>query len=236
MKGDRERAYLLHRRDYRESSFLLEFLTQESGYVRLLARGARRGQRAIAGILQPFQPLLIAWRGTSELPSLTLCEPQGSPSAVAGERIYSGFYVNEVTCRMAYRHEIDPNVFHAYEAVLTAITSMSDSERDLRIYEMHLLRAAGLGLLLDRCGTQTLLDPDETYGYEVDSGPLLGHEAANTVRIKGKTLLSMKCEDFTDPVTLREAKHLMRFVLRNYLGAKPLASRTLYADYQRQMR
>lgn len=225
--GELEPGYLLHRRDYRETSFIVEFLTR-SGYQRLISRGARRGKNAIAGILQPFLPLTIAWRGSSELPTLTLCEPSGNQLGLSGELMYCGFYVNEITSRMAYRHEIGAGLFPAYEATLRRLAAASDIERTLRVYEKRLLEAAGIGLLLEHSKTGAPLEPDGDYAYSLESGPALGPANGAEFRVSGRTLIALQREEFDDISTRREAKWLMREVLRSHLGAKPLSSRALF--------
>ncbi|MCC6202139.1 MAG: DNA repair protein RecO [Gammaproteobacteria bacterium] len=232
MTGEPEPGYLLHRRDYRETSFIVEFLTQ-SGHVRLIARGARRGRNPIAGILQPFSPLALTWRGSSELPTLTLCEPRGNPIGLTGKIMYSGFYLNEITSRLAYRHEIGPDLYPAYENALAGLAAATDIERSLRIYEKRLLAAAGLALLLEQARTGASVEPERAYGYSVDSGPVPAGIDADAPTVSGRTLLALQREEFDDATTRHEAKLLMRHVLRCHIGTKPLASRALFASIRR---
>jgi DNA repair protein RecO (recombination protein O) len=65
-------AYLLHARDYRDTCLLVELLTEQGGRVGAVARGARRSRRGYSqrAILQPFQPLWVAWGGRGELKNL----------------------------------------------------------------------------------------------------------------------------------------------------------------------
>ena len=51
----------------------------------------------------------------------------------------------------------------------------------------------------------------------------------------GQTLLAIAEERFNDNDVLREAKQLMRFVLTQYVGTKPLASRELYYAHLKNM-
>ncbi|HSB96610.1 MAG TPA: recombination protein O N-terminal domain-containing protein, partial [Spongiibacteraceae bacterium] len=66
-------AYVLHTRDFRDSSLLIELFTPEQGRVAAVARGvkaARRGSGMQRALLQPFQPLWIAVQGRGELKNL----------------------------------------------------------------------------------------------------------------------------------------------------------------------
>ena len=69
-----DEAYVLHRRAYRETSFLLEIFSKSHGRVSLIARGARKERSQTQGLLQPFIPLLLSWAGSGELMTLTQVE------------------------------------------------------------------------------------------------------------------------------------------------------------------
>ena len=45
--------------------------------------------------------------------------------------------------------------------------------------------------------------------------------------MRGETLIAFAADRLEDASTLREVKRLMRYVLRRYLGDRPLVSRTL---------
>ena len=61
-----QRAFVLHSRPWSETSLMLDVFTEESGRVRLVAKGARSKRSTLKGALQPFTPLLAtlwrAWR------------------------------------------------------------------------------------------------------------------------------------------------------------------------------
>jgi DNA repair protein RecO (recombination protein O) len=67
MRIHQQPAYVLHHRDYSETSLLLEVFTAHHGRIGLIAKGARRASSRMRGILKPFQRLLIGWSGKGEL-------------------------------------------------------------------------------------------------------------------------------------------------------------------------
>jgi DNA repair protein RecO (recombination protein O) len=81
MRTDWHPAFLLHRRNYQESSYIVEMLSSRHGRVALIAKGAARpptkGGGGRAAALQPFQMLNVAWAGRGELPVLTGVESVG---------------------------------------------------------------------------------------------------------------------------------------------------------------
>ena len=67
-------AFILHGRDFRDTSRLLDVFTQDFGRVSLVAKGARSSRSKLQGILQPFSPLVISWSGKGEVQTLTVAE------------------------------------------------------------------------------------------------------------------------------------------------------------------
>ncbi|STQ09918.1 DNA recombination and repair protein RecO [Enterobacter cloacae] len=58
-----QRAFVLHSRPWSETSLMLDVFTEESGRVRLVAKGARSKRSNLKGALQPFTPLLVRFGG-----------------------------------------------------------------------------------------------------------------------------------------------------------------------------
>ncbi len=62
-----QRAFVLHSRPWSETSLMLDVFTEESGRVRLVAKGARSKRSNLKGALQPFTPLLVRFGGRGEV-------------------------------------------------------------------------------------------------------------------------------------------------------------------------
>ena len=91
-----EAAFLLHHYPWRDSSRILEFFTRTHGRVSVFARAARRGGSSLPAALQPFGELLVSWSARGEAGQLTGAERVHTPSFLAGDRLMSGFYANEL--------------------------------------------------------------------------------------------------------------------------------------------
>lgn len=65
-----QRAFVLHSRPWSETSLMLDVFTEESGRVRLVAKGARSKRSTLKGALQPFTPLLLRFGGRGEVKTL----------------------------------------------------------------------------------------------------------------------------------------------------------------------
>ena len=131
-------AFILHRRPFSDSSFLLEVLSLEHGRQPVMARGARRPRTRFAQ-LQPFQPLWLGWRGRGEIKSLSHAEPRGAAFRLVEKRLFCGLYLNELVMRMAPRGEPFERLFWIYEEALAALHERAPMEALLRDFELQLL-------------------------------------------------------------------------------------------------
>ena len=68
---EQQASYILHRRAYRETSYILDVYSLYYGRISIIAKGATRGKYNFSALLQTFQPLLLSWSGRSNLKTLT---------------------------------------------------------------------------------------------------------------------------------------------------------------------
>ena len=234
MRFQQQPAFVLHQRDYSETSLLLEAFTLNHGRIGLIAKGARRPSSRLRGVLKPFQQLLISWSGRGELAVLTGAETDGPDTALEGPALYCGFYMNEVLMRLLHRHDPHAVLFDAYQATLRQLRWDGSNEAVLRIFEKILLRELGYGLVLDRdIGDRSPIDDAAMYDYVFDRGPVRLthpdlHRPSEGVRVRGASLVALARESPSDPAILRDAKTLMRAALARHLGERPLHSRKLF--------
>lgn len=230
MRVYQQPAFVLHTSAYRETSLLVEAYSRNHGRIGLIAKGARRAKTGLRPVLNPFQPLLLGWSGKGDLATLTGAEPVETTPPLIGEALYCGFYMNELLMRLMHRHDPHERLFDAYQTALTRLQDSNRQDAALRVFEKHLLQELGYGLVLDHVvGTKTALDPNALYDYLPERGPLPadGREPEG-VLIHGRSLLALAAEQFQGALELKEIKHLMRCLLAQHLGGKPLRSRELF--------
>ncbi len=144
-----EPAYLLVQRPYRETSQLLEAFSAGHGRLGLVARGARGPRSRLRGLLQPFTPLLLSWTESGELGTLTGAESGGAAPTLLGERVFHGWYLNELLIlKLLQRHDAHPRLYQDYVAALGELGG-KQAEAALRIFEKRLLIELGYALPLD---------------------------------------------------------------------------------------
>jgi len=208
----------------------------QEGRITLVIRGARANKKNRRQILiQPFQKILLGWYGKGEMGTVSRIEPSGISYPLQGRRLISGFYINELVLRLLHRHESHMKLFQAYENALKSLSDGACEQATLRIFEKIILESVGFGLVLDHdINTMEMIRDDMVYQYQIESGPSQATdntEDKHVIKIHGQTLSSLKNEIFADPVTLTEARKLMRRIISTVLGPKPLASRALYQSY-----
>lgn len=224
-----EPACVIHRRDYQNTSLLLELFTPHEGRLPAIAKGAKSGRASRAALLQPFTPLLVSVRGRGEIKQLVKVEPDGRRHELQGERLYCGFYLNELLMRLLERRDPYPGLFHHYMQTLELLAGNTSADRTLRDFEVVMLQELGYGLLLDQTAdTGEAVMADQRYHYEIEQGPLILSKGTHEQSIHGRTLLSLHNGEPLDQQAASEAKRLLRRVLAFYLGDKPLKSRELF--------
>ena len=224
-----EVCYVLHRRAYRETSLLVEAFSRSHGRVGLVARGVRQKRSRWAGLLEPFHPLWLSWRGRGEMGTLTSVEAQTRVEMLRGRRLYAAFYINELLLRLLARNDPHPELFDGYDASIQSLAADDSEDATLRIFEKRLLASIGYGVITDfdvESGEE--IQPDKEYAYVPDLGPTSA-VTGNGCRVSGEVLLSLARERFDDEAALLQSKHLMRSLLAQHLGNRPLETRVLYA-------
>ena len=96
MNNDWLEGYVLHRRPYRETSYIVDFFSLQAGRVSAVAKGVRNSKTDRKSLLQPFRPLRFQLSGKSELKNLRQIEAGGAVIMLAGTSLFCGMYLNEV--------------------------------------------------------------------------------------------------------------------------------------------
>ena len=220
-------AFVLHTRKYRDTSLLVDLLTKQHGRMTVVARGVRSVKSCWSGILTPFLPLLVTFRGRTDLRTLQQAEVDGLGYSLEGEVLLSGFYLNELLIKLLPLHEAYPKIYQVYQATLIALAGSQPLEVGLRLFEKCLIANLGYGLELGRTTTDEVLSPHEEYRFEFGSG-FSKARSDHVENFLGKSILALHVGSLTSIDELRDAKRLLRIVLTRLLGNKQLKSRELF--------
>lgn len=222
-----EPAYVLARRPYRDTSLLLEVFTRDHGRVGLIARGARGPKSKLRGLLQDFTPLLLGWSAGGELGTLHGAEAAGPAVPLSGERVFHGWYLNELLMRLLPRQDAHAALFETYAVSLQRLGGDADEGLEaLRLFEKNLLGEIGYALELPDD-----LDADASYRFEPGAG-LLPALPGTAGSYRGASLIALRDEQLATPAVRGDARRLLQAALAVQLGDKPLQTPRLL----RQMR
>ena len=223
-----EPAFLLHHYAWRDSSRILELLTRSHGRVSVFARAARRGGSSLPAALQPFGELLVSWTARGEAGQLNGAERVRAPAMLAGDRLMSAFYANELLIRLLPRQDPHPALFDAYAALLERLHDpLAPPARGLRLFEKRLLEELGWGLNLESEAASGLaVEETRSYRYRVDGGAeIVDGVADGSLIFSGASLLSLAREELADERSLSDARRLLKAALDQCLDGRPLRTR-----------
>ena len=224
-------AWVLHARPYRDTSLLLEALTDEHGRVGLVARGVRGPKGRWRGLLQPLQPLLLSWSGRGELGTVTGCEAAGPAVALRDEPLLSAWYLNEVLLRVLQRNDPQPAIFSIYGVALAALAAGPAPAAPLRLFEKRLLDALGWGPAYGHAADDgSAVVAGRRYGFTPERGVLAA--GGGDIEVDGAALLALAREDLSDPAAAAGARRVLRTALAPHLGERPLESRALLRQWR----
>ncbi|MBC3871265.1 DNA repair protein RecO [Undibacterium oligocarboniphilum] len=226
-------AFILHSWPYKETSLILDVLTRDYGRIALVAKGAKRPHSQLRSVLQTFQPLQVGWTGKSEIRVLTTADWVGGMRPLERSALLCGFYLNELLIKFLIRDEPQTPLFDQYVSTLNQLAHDTSAPAVLRQFELILLRESGLLADLTFCTqTRQSVDPVQNYVLDPDAGVRPIRASDTLPAVSGKTLLDMKSDNYSDPVTQFQSKMLMRHVLGHHLQGSALNTRQILIDLQ----
>jgi len=231
-------AFVLHSRPYRNTSAIVKFFSHEYGALSGVVRSVKGKSAKNAALIQPFLPLHIAWRGRTDLKSITTIEEAGKVTFLQGEHLLSAFYLNELMYRLLQEGEPLVLLFGSYCEALHQLEHGCDIEPVLRKFEKHLLDELGYGVSYsDDAHSGDKLVENALYEFVNEVGFVLfsGNEQAPGRRVfPGGHILAIGLDDYSQLQTRRAAKQIMRQSLAVHLGDKPLNSRNLFRKHKEE--
>lgn len=231
-----ETAYVLHARAWRETSLLVEVLSEHHGRIGLVARGVQGPRRhALRAALQPLQHIRFDAVQRGELAHLNAAEALDAAPLLAGDAMLAGFYVNELMVRLAPRQDPHTALYALYGEVRTRLHAGEPLGWTLRRFERDLLDALGFGFDLSRDGDGAPIDPAARYRLDPEHGPrrVLGERDGAVRGATGRGLLALGLDRMPDADDLPGLRHAMREVLAHHLGARGLKSWDLVGELGR---
>jgi DNA repair protein RecO (recombination protein O) len=227
-------GYLLHQRPYRDTSLIVELYTREYGRLSAFARAARGPRTRFTG-LQPFRPMLFSWSGRGEAPTLTAAEADGPlPPAVAPDRLFSAFYLNELLLKLTVQHDPQPDLYLHYAGTLGQLRAHEPLDAVLRRFEKRLLELLGYGAEFGCELDGRPLRADAYYHFQAGAGVRPAGTApgerpgAVAGAVSGRVLLALAADEpLEDPESARQARAVLRAAIDHCLDGRELRVRAV---------
>jgi DNA repair protein RecO (recombination protein O) len=205
-----EPAWVLHARNYGETSQIVELLTAHEGRIGLLARGTRRSPKAPR--LEPFTPWSVSWSGgEGRLPTLRNAERAGPPARLQGHALWAGFHLHDLMLRLTERFEPLASLHARYTGALSALEQGIPPAQVVCRFERDLLAELGYGLnLREEAGSREPIHPAAHYEFDPGSGARRLPEGVSG--IEGRVLLDLAQGSWGDEASLLASRRLLERV------------------------
>lgn len=237
MRYQAENAFVLHARRWRETSLLLELLSEQHGRIGLVARGVNGPKRqAIRAALQPLQHVRIDGTQRGELGWLAAAEALDQAPLLTGDAVLAGFYVNELLIRLMPRQDPNPDLYFRYAQLREELRIGAPLAWTLRRFERDLLESLGVGFAFDVDADGEPVDPAARYIVDAEAGPRRlriegGHASMDRrTAATGRALLALAADSMPALEDLPSLRLCLRQVLENHLGNRGLKSWELMGD------
>lgn len=222
-------AFILRRRDWRDSSLLLDLFTPDYGCIRVMARAARRNPAKAP--YQPFELLTVGWSGRAELKTLTAIEAIALP--VDEANYLALLYINELIGAMLPEREANPEIFTAYLALLQQAQEKI-GEAELRQFELELMQILGYFPDISVDATNGLpIEAGYYYQFVIDNGFVTCSKSTRD-SIRGEVIIDWLHRRYEGDTVLRLAKAVLRSSIDLNLHGKTLKSREVLLEMKRR--
>ncbi|QOY36178.1 DNA repair protein RecO [Anaerobacillus isosaccharinicus] len=177
--------------DYGEANKILTLYTRELGKIGVMARGAKRPKSRLSSISQLFTHGQYVFQKTSGLGVLNQGEMIQSFRDLREDLFLTayGAYIVELLDKLTEQYEINPYLYELLFQTLKYIDEGLDYEVLTRIFEVKMLKVAGIGLYVDGCSHCGATEGE--YSFSVKEGGFLCHRCLHvderTIKISSGT-------------------------------------------------
>jgi DNA repair protein RecO (recombination protein O) len=226
-------AFVLHARAWRETSFIVDVLTQDYGRLALVARGMTGAKKhAQRAALQPMQYLRIDYQLQGEMARLQQLETLDVAPRLQGDYLMASFYMHELLLKLLPRQDAAQDVFELYQLTRNRLARQEPLAWTLRRFERDLLQAMGVGFSFALTHDGLPCDPAARYRLDAEHGPIrdVRHHPSN---VSGAALIALSNDDMPGQEQLQELRNALRGLLKEQLGNIELKSWGLLSELAR---
>lgn len=224
-----EPAFVLHSRPYRDHRFIVDLFSLNFGRVGAIYRSPKGKRQALTAVPQPFTPLSICWRGSSELKNIQSLD-RGLPLNLSRQHLIAGLYLNELCMRVLQRQQAVPSLFDSYQKTLAGLAAELAMTTLLRRFEWQLLETLGVAPDLRFDASGQAFETRAYYSFRPNVGLTLC-SSKSSVAVSGHRLLDLAQSNFMhedDAASMETLRLICGPAIHYLLDGKPLHSRALF--------
>ncbi len=253
MLVEKDKAYFLHAKPYRENSLIAYLFTQKHGKVSFIINGVKSTHQGKSSrspksaLLQPCRPMTISYQlknGLSKITDMELRTTEQLPD-IKYFMLYQ--YINELLLKLLPEQFSDKNIFTAYQYFLF-ILSKHYPNLSLRFMELSLIDyfESFTGLYQEE---QLQHHIDESKDYFINGNTGISSQALNSAAtcIGGEQLsafnyiitfyreyLADNNRDLSEHIEVlaKAAQPISTFFITRLLGDNPLKTKHIYRELQ----
>lgn len=230
-----DRAFLLHKKPFREDELLVDMFSLQHGHIRGLWR-MRKNHRKAGFFITPFCVCSAVWSADSSLKRLRHLEPEpGQHFALNDKAQLYGLYVNELIYRTLPLDLPEVAVFDQYLNTMAHLESAPAQA----VCRMEMTVIDALGLSPDyHCDTSGDPVARQKYYQLADYGfaPYSGTVVDSDMVFSGEVLQAVGHDDLRQPAIVSAARRINERVLMQVLDGQKLKTRWLLKTIQNKQR
>jgi DNA repair protein RecO (recombination protein O) len=217
-----QRAYVLHRRPYKENQCIVELLCEQEGKLSVFTYLSSK-DKIKSALLQPFQLLAVELQLRNDHYTIKQIESIHQKHQLTGNYLYSGFYINELFVRLLIESNQGSDLFPIYHHSLLQLQHQQPIEPLLRTLEIQLLTE--LGIAPD---FSVVFEQDSPYfTFDLEQG-FVATDSVSSASFSRSDLQAIAQQLTLTPPQQLTFKRLTRRIFNELLGGKPLKSRELF--------
>jgi DNA repair protein RecO (recombination protein O) len=199
----------------------------------MICRGCRKSGKSNR-VLEPFRYYRLSWTGRSDLKTLTLIDELPMPSITANaDRLYCGFYLNELLRGVIRAAETEQELFDLYHHTLVRLAADQESSVQplLRYFELSMIRFMGYGISLEyESDGETPISVEKYYGLNPDQGFYVTASEKDLLA-RGDSILALQTGSTMSARQEKEARNLTRALISYYLPDTAIQSRKFFKGH-----
>jgi DNA repair protein RecO (recombination protein O) len=229
-------VYCLHIRKYRETSVILQCLSEKHGRFDLIGKGLYRSNNK-NDLPEYFKQYRLSGICRNELGILTGLELVNVRSKLVGRAWLVGNYANEILIKFLPRLEPVPELFFVYENLLKDLYQGHNYQLSLMWFEKRILDVLGYGINFNyEYESDSPIESQNWYEYNTSRGFYLSNSEA-TRAIPGNVVRALADENWTKSESefFPVAKRVIRSALKYQLGDVELQTVSVSKDLQQYL-